>query len=438
MADIPATSLPPTWSDRLPLSLTLYRLGVALLEPFTPGILVDRSRRGKEDPVRHDERLGVASAERPEGPLVWIHAVSVGESLSVLPLIQRLRQRRPETTVLVTSGTVTSAELLGKRLPDGAIHQYAPLDTPGAAGRFLEHWRPDLAIFVESEFWPNLILGAKAQGAKMVLLSARITEKTAKGWSRAPGLAKTVLRAFDRMLPQDRASADRLAKYVAPGPLVNLKHVGDPLGCDETELARMKAEIGDRKVVVAASTHPHEEALINSAFSRLPPPPGEPPLLIVAPRHPERGGEIAAWLRTQGVAVAQRSAGEPVTGETRVYLADTLGEMGLWFRLAAVAVMGGSFVAGIGGHNPLEPARLGVPVITGGWAFNFSDVFAEMLAGGPAALQAGTEADLTRLMHELLADPARAKRIGEAARDYAAKTSAALEDAWIQLEPLLP
>lgn len=419
------------------LGLTLYRLGVALLEPFTPGILVSRTRRGKEDPIRHDERLGVASVDRPDGPLVWIHAVSVGESLSVLPLVERLRERRAQTTVLVTSGTVTSAELLGKRLPPGAIHQYAPLDTPGSSGRFLEHWRPDLAVFVESEFWPNLILGAKMQGAKLVLLSARITGKTARGWSRAPGLARTVLRAFDRVLPQDRASADRLAKYTTPGPLVNLKYVGDPLGCDEAELARMRAQVGARPVVVAASTHPHEEAWISSAFQMMPSLDADP-LLIIAPRHPERGDEVTALLRGWDRVVAQRSKGESIEAGTQIYVADTLGEMGLWFRLSAVAVMGGSFVAGIGGHNPLEPARLGIPVITGEGAFNFRDVYADMLVGGLAALQAETEADLTRLMHELLADPARAKRIGEAAKAYAGKQSAALDDAWAELEPLLP
>lgn len=419
------------------LGLTLYRIGVALLEPFTPGILVKRGERGKEDPWRVDERLGVASVDRPAGPLVWIHAVSVGESLSVLPLIERLRRERPGTTVLVTSGTVTSAELLAKRLPAGAIHQYAPLDTPGSSGRFLEHWRPDVAVFVESEFWPNLILGAKAQGAKLVLLSARITEKTARGWSRAPGLAKTVLRAFDRVLPQDNRSAERLARYVDAGPMVNLKYVGEPLGCDEAELARMKALIGDRPVVAAASTHPGEEAWIASAFQMMPAL-DRAPLLIMAPRHPERGDEVTALLTARDRTVAQRSKDEPLTAGTQIYVADTLGEMGLWFRLADVAVMGGSFVAGIGGHNPLEPARLGVPVITGEGAFNFTDVYAGMLLAENGALCAEREEDLTRQMHELLSDPARAKRIGEAGRAFAASKSAALDLAWAELEPLLP
>ncbi|MES2032955.1 MAG: 3-deoxy-D-manno-octulosonic acid transferase [Pseudomonadota bacterium] len=420
-----------------PLSLTLYRLGVALLEPFTPAILKGRARRGKEDPARLDERTGHASVARPDGPLVWIHAVSVGESLSVLPVVERLRERRPDLTVLVTSGTVTSASLLAKRLPAGAIHQYAPLDTPGAAKRFLDHWRPGLAVFVESEFWPNLILGAKARGARLVLLSARVTEKTAKGWGRAPGMARAVLKAFDLILPQDSATEVRLQRFGGrcAGQL-NLKYIGEPLACDETELTRLKAMVGDRPVVLAASTHPGEEAYIASAFAGMPAIAPQP-LLIIAPRHPDRGAEVAALLRARGLVVARRSTGEALGAGIQVYVADTLGEMGLLFRLSAMAVMGGSFVDGVGGHNPLEPARLGVPPITGEWAFNFTDVYRDMF-DEQAALLAEREDDLARVMHGLLADPSRARRTGATARAFARARSAALEEAWDKLEPLLP
>lgn len=417
--------------------MTLYRLGVALLEPFTPAILQGRARRGKEDPARLAERTGHASAVRPDGPLVWIHAVSVGESLSVLPLIARLRERRPETTVLVTSGTVTSASLLADRLPAGTIHQYAPLDTPASARRFLDHWRPGLAIFVESEFWPNLILGAKARGARLVLLSARVTEKTARGWSRAKGLARAVLKAFDLVLPQDGASEARLERFGARSDgRVNLKFIGDPLSRDEIELARLKTIIGGRPVVVAASTHPGEETLIADAVRAMPAI-SPAPLLIIAPRHPARGPEVVDALRAAGWSVARRSAGEQPTPDVGVYVADTLGEMGLLFGLADVAVMGGGFVDGIGGHNPLEPARLGVPSITGPHAFNFTEVYREML-DEQAALLAERPEDLTRLLHGLLTDPARAKRTGATARAFARVRSAALDDAWDRLEPLLP
>lgn len=420
-----------------PLSLILYRLGVALLEPFTPAILKGRAKRGKEDGVRLRERLGHASVARPQGPLVWIHAVSVGESLSVLPLIARLREQTPRTTVLVTSGTVTSASLLAQRLPAGAIHQYAPLDTPGASRRFLDHWRPDMAIFVESEFWPNLILGAKARGARLVLMSARVTEKTARGWRRARGMATLVLRAFDLILPQDRATEQRLGRFgVKSAGRLNLKYIGEPLACDEAELARLRGEIGDRGVVLAASTHLGEDAHIALAFEQVTMTPA--PLLIIAPRHPERGNEVVEWLRQFSDGAAQRSAGEPITSDTRAYVADTLGEMGLWYRLATVVVMGGSFVPGIGGHNPLEPARLGVPVITGDDTFNFADVYAEMLAGQNGALLGEPQADLLRHIEELLSNPDWAERIGEAGRAFAASKSAALDEAWAALEPLLP
>jgi len=419
------------------LSLILYRLGVALLEPFTPAILKGRAKRGKEDGVRLRERLGHASVARPQEPLVWIHAVSVGESLSVLPLIARLREQTPRTTVLVTSGTVTSASLLAQRLPAGAIHQYAPLDTPGASRRFLDHWRPDMAIFVESEFWPNLILGAKARGARLVLMSARVTEKTARGWRRARGMATAVLRAFDLILPQDRATEQRLGRFgVKSAGRLNLKYIGEPLACDEAELARLRGEIGDRGVVLAASTHLGEDAHIALAFEQVTMTPA--PLLIIAPRHPERGNEVVEWLRQFSDGAAQRSAGEPITSNTRAYVADTLGEMGLWYRLATVVVMGGSFVPGIGGHNPLEPARLGVPVITGNDIFNFADVYAEMLAGQNGALLGEPQADLLRHIQELLSNPAWAQRIGEAGRAFAASKSAALDEAWAELEPLLP
>lgn len=419
------------------MSLILYRLGVALLEPFTPAILKGRAKRGKEDGVRLRERLGHASVDRPQEPLVWIHAVSVGESLSVLPLIARLREQTPRTTVLVTSGTVTSASLLAQRLPAGAIHQYAPLDTPGASRRFLDHWRPDMAIFVESEFWPNLILGAKARGARLVLMSARVTEKTARGWRRARGMATAVLRAFDLILPQDRATEQRLGRFgVKSAGRLNLKYIGEPLACDEAELARLRGEIGDRGVVLAASTHLGEDAHIALAFEQVTMTPA--PLLIIAPRHPERGNEVVEWLRQFSDGAAQRSAGEPITSNTRAYVADTLGEMGLWYRLATVVVMGGSFVPGIGGHNPLEPARLGVPVITGNDIFNFADVYAEMLAGQNGALLGEPQADLLRHIQELLSNPAWAQRIGEAGRAFAASKSAALDEAWAELEPLLP
>ena len=213
-----------------PLSLGLYRGATSLIGLAVPAILRGRVKTGKEDAARLGERLGHASRSRPTGPLVWLHGASVGETVSLLPLVERLRATRPDVSVLVTSGTMTSADLLARRLPPGAFHQYIPVDTPGAAARFLDHWKPDLAVFVESELWPNLLLGAKARGVTLALVSARMTEGSAKGWRRFPAAARAVLRTFDLVLPQDVRTGVRLKDL---GALVdgyaNLKLVGEAL-----------------------------------------------------------------------------------------------------------------------------------------------------------------------------------------------------------------
>jgi 3-deoxy-D-manno-octulosonic-acid transferase len=418
-----------------PLPLSLYAAATGLLEPFAPLALRARARRGKEDVARLGERLGRAGRPRPEGPLVWLHGVSVGESLSLLPLIEALRRRRPDLALLVTSGTATSAALLAQRLPDGVIHQFAPVDAPGAVGRFLDHWRPAAGLFVESELWPNLIGTARRRGVKLALLSARMTDESAAGWARAPGTARALLSAFELVLPQDPETAARLARLGAtPGPQLNLKLLGAAPPVDAAELARLKASVGERKVVLAASTHPGEEALIAHAF-RQAAAEGPPALLVVAPRHPDRGLAVAEELAGLGFTVARRSRDEPPAADA--YVADTLGEMGLFFSLADVTVMGGSFLPGIGGHNPLEPARLARGVITGPHAFNARSTYDEMLDRVAAIEASGPEA-LARAIEGLLAYPHIARRIGEAALDYAEAQGAALEAALVLLEPLLP
>ena len=415
-----------------PFSLALYRAATGLLAPFTPSILRGRARQGKEDLTRLRERLGYASAPRPAGPLVWLHGASVGETVSLLPVVERLRRARPDIAVLVTSGTTTSADLLARRLPAGAVHQYLPVDTPAAARRFLDHWRPDLAVFVESELWPNLLLGAKARGAKLALISARMTEDSAKGWTRFPNLAGAVLRAFDLVLPQDVRTGIRLKDL---GALVdgyaNLKLVGEALPTDEGELARLKTAAGDRLIVTAASTHPGEDPLIASAVEAT----GEYPLLVIVPRHPARGPKLATDLRAQDRIIALRSAGEPLTAETDIYIADTLGELGLFFRLGDVAVMGGSFLPDIGGHNPLEAARLARPVVFGDHYANWIDIYGALGAGG---VRCEDEGQLIEALTRLLADAEARRRMGLAAKQVAEQESGVLDRLWAQLEPLLP
>ena len=420
-------------------ALIVYRLLTRLLEPLAPRLLDARAKKGKEDPARVDERLGLASVARPDGVLVWLHGVSVGETLSLLPLVSRLRRERPDLTVLVTSGTVTSAAILATRLPSGVIHQFAPVDTPGAVTAFLDHWKPSLALFVESELWPNLILEARRRGVKLVLASARITEKTVEGWRRFPGAARRILSAFDRILPQDDASAARLESLGARiDGQVNLKLSGEAPPHDPAAFTRLSAAIGDRPVVVAASTHDGEEIALVRALDKL----TDRLCLILVPRHPDRSADIAAALTRDGYRFALRSQGRELDRDTDLYVADTLGEMGLFLRLADVVVMGGSFSAAlekppVGGHNPLEPARLGKPAVTGPDMSNWAAVTEALVQAGGLAV-VGAPWDLPAVIALLLADDAEAKRMGERGRRAAAEAGSGLDRLWDAIEPLLP
>ncbi|WP_421934557.1 3-deoxy-D-manno-octulosonic acid transferase [Phenylobacterium sp.] len=419
---------------RRPLSLTLYAAALGLLEPCARPLLRRRVKAGKEDAARLEERLGRSGLPRPDGPLVWLHGVSVGETMSLLPLVEALAAR-PGLTLLVTSGTRTSADLLAKRLPEGVIHQYAPVDAPGAVARFLDHWRPSLGILVESELWPNLILGARERGVRLALISARMTQASADGWARMRGAATALLGAFDLILPQEAETAARLQALGArTGPLLNLKTVGDALPCDAAELARLKASAGDRRVVLAANTHAGEDEIVIAAVREAA---LADSLLVIAPRHPARGEAVAALLRTAGFQTARRAAGEALTAATTAYVADTLGEMGLLYCLADVVVMGGAFLPRIGGHNPLEPARLARPILTGPHAFNATALYADLLALA-AAIEAPDATTLARHLRGLADYPRIGQRMGEAALAYAESQEGALDRAMTLLEPLLP
>ena len=417
-----------------PLSLALYALATWAADPLAPWLLRRRARRGKEDAERLGERRGYAGRGRPPGPLVWLHGASVGEAFSMAPLIDRIAARRPDLTILVTTGTRASAQVLPGRLPARVIHQFAPLDTPQSVRRFLAHWRPGLAVFVESELWPNLLLAAKASGARLALVSARITADSARGWSRAPSAARAVIGAFDLILAQDEAARRRLEAMGGRfDGYLNLKDAADPLPADDAALSALREQVQGRPVILAASTHIREEALIAAAVRALDGP--HAPLLVIAPRHPERADGIATVLGDTGLA--RRSLDETIGPDTGVYLADTLGEMGLFYRLADVTVMGGGLVEGVGGHNPLEPARLGAAIVAGRHVANFQAIYEEMAAAG-CVLQVGGPDELTAILHNLLADPQRRSGLGEAARRFAQTRHADFEAAWTKLQPMLP
>jgi 3-deoxy-D-manno-octulosonic-acid transferase len=415
--------------------LRLYAGLTRLVHAAAPGLLRGRIRRGKEDAARWRERLGEAGMARPGGNVVWIHGVSVGESLSALPVIEKLRSERPDLNVLVTTATTTSAEILAKRLPPGAIHQFAPIDTPQAAKAFLDHWRPALAVFIESDIWPNLLSGLSARHVPYALLSARITEKTYNGWQAWRGAVKRVLAGYSLVMAQDRASEQRLqAMGVTTGAVANLKTIGAPLNVDDAALAALEALIGDRRVLLAASTHYGEDALIAHALE---PYIRDGDLLILVPRHPMKGKDIRIDIEALGLHVAQRSLKEPLAAGTQVYLADTLGELGLFFSLADLIIMGGSFQSGVGGHNPLEPARLGKSVITGPDIFNWQGVFDELLEAG-AAFRVGSASDLAFLVGELRRTPEAIAAADRRAREISRRDADTLERIWSALLPLLP
>ena len=393
-----------------PAALTLYRAATGLLEPFAPALLAGRARKGKEDPARLAERLAKAPIARPDGPLVWLHGASVGESLSILPLVERLRAERPEVTALVTSGTTTSAALLAKCLPAGAIHQYVPVDAPGAARRFIARWKPDLAVFVESELWPNLLLEAKGAGARLALVSAKLSDHSFRRWSQRPDAARLLLSSFDLILAQDTRAHER---FEALGGKVageaDLKFGAAPLPVDAAVLAAERARF-PRSPLLIASTHPGEDEIVLDAVAAL----SERPSVVLAPRHVERGAAIAELAKARGLTAALRSRTSDAVAD--VIVADTLGEMGLWFRLAGTSLIAGSLVPGVGGHNPLEAARLDCPTISGPFVENWTSAFAGLEAADAVVMT--TPDTLRDVLAADLAAPAAAKARATRARTF--------------------
>ena len=420
--------------NTLPLALRAYQLGSALGTPIASQLLTRRQKRGKEHPERLRERLGQPSMPRPKGPLVWVHGASVGEMLATIALIERLRAQ--DFAVLVTSGTVTSAALAEQRLPNGVTHQFIPLDAPRFVRRFLDHWRPGLALFVESDLWPNLICSSAKRKIPMIIINGRLSERSFKRWRRVPGVIAALLNQFDLCLAQSATDAERYAKLGAPrvSATGNLKLDVPALPADEAALRRLKDIVGKRPVMLAASTHAGEEAAVIGVHRRLRA--KFPSLLtIVVPRHPARGESIAEEAKGAGLSVALRSRRAQPMPDIGIYIADTLGELGLMYRLAPIVFMGGS-LASHGGQNPIEAIRLGAAIIHGSQVWNFAEIYAALDAARGAQPVADEEALATRL-GAWLADPAARQAAADAAAATIKKLSGALERTWTALDPYL-
>jgi 3-deoxy-D-manno-octulosonic-acid transferase len=370
---------------------------------------------GKEDAGRMAERLGQASEPRPKGTLAWFHAASVGESLSLLELIRRLGDQRPDISFLITTGTRTSADLMAARLPVRAVHQYIPVDVQAAVDGFLDHWQPDIAVWTESEFWPCLIVSTHKRNVPMVLINARMSARSYRRWRWAKSSASQLLNSFSGVLAQDTATEGFLSRLGLTDDRLEvtgtLKEGSAALPHNEAERVRFSGQLDGRPVWLAASTHKGEEAMVAEAH-RLASRMTQRLLLLLVPRHPERGDEVARLLQDTGWVVMQRSKGEVPTPETEIYVADTLGELGLWFRTTPVSFIGGSLVD-IGGHNPYEPAALGSAILHGPHVENFADIYYRLSLAG-AAVEVANPHSLAEAVGEILS-PDKAAEMAHAA-----------------------
>jgi 3-deoxy-D-manno-octulosonic-acid transferase len=421
-------------SAKLPAALRAYRLVSALAAPLTPLFLARRLKRGKEHGGRLAERRGLARVARPDGPLVWLHAASVGELSSVLPLIERLRARG--LGILVTTGTVTSSGLAEQRLPRGAIHQFVPLDVPRFVRRFLDHWRPDLALMVEQDLWPNMILEAAARGVPMILINARLSERSFQRWTYLRGTIVDLLQRFDLCLAGTPVDAERLTALGAPRIVTagNLKLDVPAPPADNKKLAELRDAVVMRPLIAAASTHPGEESAMIEAHCRLR---GNFPglLTVIAPRHPERGPGVVELAAAAGLKAASRSRGERPVDTTDIYVADTMGELGLIYRLAPAVFIGGSLVKH-GGQNPIEAAKLGAAILHGPHVFNFAEIYDALDSAHGAELVADADR-LTAGFGAWLSNAAERERAAAAARKTVDALGGALERTLQSLEPYL-
>lgn len=417
------------------LTYQLYRGLAAALVPLAYRKIARKLDEAGFSADRQRERMGYASLPRPDGQLVWCHAASVGESLSALTLIHAMGERHPEMQFLLTSGTATSAQIVATRLPPRCLHQFAPLDSGGAMRRFLNHWQPDLACFVESELWPQMVMRT-ATMCPVTLLNARISKGSLRNWARFGKTAQQLLDRFSLIRTQDQATLDGILSLGARAGRCargqNLKSAAGPLPVPLDTLEQLNRQIGSRPVWIAASTHPGEEGPALEAHRRLL---EQTPdlLLVLVPRHPERADGIEQMITNAGLSHSRRSRGEPPRGQ--VYLADTLGEMGLFYNLSPLVFLGGSLTP-VGGHNPYEPAHAGAVVIHGPLYANFAEDYPALQQAG-GAVEVQDRAALAQAVQSLLDAPEQQQRHSAAARQFALDQMQGLDQMISELSALL-
>ncbi len=426
--------MPKSLPIALPITLRMYRRLASGLVPIAPALIKRRLKQGKEDPARVGERRGLSRDVRPHGPLVWIHGASVGEVLAAAALIERLRDLN--LRILLTSGTVTSAAVVAKRFPPDVIHQYVPYDSPRYVARFLDHWQPSLALFIESDLWPNLILAGAARRVPMVLINGRMSPRSFPRWRRMYGTISALLSRFDICLAQSKTDAERFSALGGRDVVTtgNLKLDVPAPPADPAKLERLMAMTRGRPIIVAASTHPGEDEMLVAAHRNLV---GFFPqlLTVIVPRHPDRGSSIAGLITASGLKPALRSREELPTAATDIYVADTMGELGLFYRLSPIVFMGGSLIRH-GGQNPIEAIKLGAAIVHGPHVFNFADVYEALDASG-GARQADTQELLVKQLGQLLADPTVRDKMQRAGHGVVEDLGGALNRTMTALEPYL-
>lgn len=407
--------------------LFLYRSLMRLLAPLiVDPILQNRLKKGKENPDRLNERKGFPQKERPEGTLIWMHGASVGECLSMLPLIKKILQENPDFHIMVTSGTVTSADLMAKRLPERAFHQFLPLDTPQAAKRFVTYWHPKSVLWFESDFWPNMLHAVHQANIPLILLNGRISDKSFARWQKALPFIRQITNLFTDALGQTQEDARRLQVLgiKTTTSVGNLKFAAVNPPFDAQELQKMKQAIGSRPCWCMASTHANEEEQGLEVHQQLVK--KHPHLLtIIVPRHPKRAQEIIDLAHQKNLTVARRSLNQPLEANTDVYLADTIGEMGLFYQLSDIVFVGGSLIA-FGGQNMLEPMRFKRLVLIGPHAFNFREIVAKAKEN-KAIFEVNDKQELFKQVDTLLQDTSAFKNTAQNAYQLATSEIAVLD-----------
>ncbi len=399
----------------------IYKKAIKLLFPLIKLYINKRKKKGKEDIDRFNERMGQAEISRPQGKLIWMHGASVGEALSMIPLIDKILADAPKSKIMITTGTITSAKIIASRITSNkVIHQYIPIDHPNIVSSFLNHWQPDLVLWFESEFWPSMVSEIGNRKIPLILLNGRISDKSFKNWGKFNGLIKEMLSNFTLCLGQTPTDAERLKILGAKksASYGNLKYAASPLPFNQKELEAIRKSTGNRPLWLASSTHDNEEERITKIHKKLAKK-HKNLLTIIVPRHPQRGPEILDNLQKTDskLNIGLRSKGDKISKATNIYIADTIGELGLFYRLAKIVFIGGSLVPH-GGQNPLEPARLEDTVIIGPYYHNFTDMI-NKAKKQKAILQTNTEDGLYKHIDKLLEDKKLVKEYSANALKFA-------------------